>query len=164
MYNYDFINKIKLFFWYFKNFIENPSYINGALLDNLNAFVSSFIAKDDFLHFYNYENWNESEINKVLENEYGWVSDKSYGKNQWRSGDGQTAFNNFVYYNLAGFSEYDQFRSNQIREGLITRDKAIELVEMDNKIKYQNLKIFSELIGFNIDSILSKISCIPKLY
>ena len=83
MYNYDFINKIKLFFWYFKNFIENPSYINGALLDNLNAFVSSFIAKDDFLHFYNYENWNENEINKVLENEYGWISDKSYGKNQW---------------------------------------------------------------------------------
>ena len=50
----------------------------------------------------------------VLENEYGWISDKSYGKNQWRMGDGQTAFNNFIYYTVAGFSEFDNFRSNQI--------------------------------------------------
>ena len=35
--------------------------------------------------------------------------------------DGKTAFNNFVYFTVAGFSEYDNFRSNQIREGLISR-------------------------------------------
>ena len=34
----------------------------------------------------------------------------------------------------------------------------------DNKIKYDTLKIYSEIIGFNLDSVLSKISCIPKLY
>ena len=43
-------------------------------------------------------------------------------------GDGQTAFNNFVYYTLAGFSEYDNFRSNQIREGLITRKEGLSFV------------------------------------
>ena len=79
-------------------------------------------------------------------------------------GDGQTAFNNYVYYTLAGFSEFDQFRSNQIREGLITKEKAIEILKEDNKIKYQSLKSFSDLIGFNLDDVLSKISCIPKLY
>ena len=73
-------------------------------------------------------------------------------------GDGQAAFNNFVYYTLAGFSEYDNFRSNQIREGLISREEAIKLCLQDNKIKYDTLKNFSEIIGFNLDNVLSKIN------
>ena len=44
------------------------------------------------------------------------------------------------------------------------REEALELCEQDNKIKYDTLKIYSEIIGFNLDSVLSKISCIPKLY
>ena len=103
-------------------------------------------------------------MREVLENEYGWINDKSYGKNQWRMGDGQTAFNNFVYYQLAGFSEFDNFRSNQIREGLISRDEAIKLCKQDNEIRFETLKNFSEIIGFNLDEVLTKISSIPKLY
>ena len=79
-------------------------------------------------------------------------------------GDGQTSFNNFIYYQLAGFSEYDNFRSNQIREGLIDRNKALELCEQDNMIKFETLKNFSEIIGFNLDEVLTKIICLPKLY
>jgi len=113
---------------------------------------------------YNYEPWNEKEIIKVLNEKYNWQDDISYGKNQWRMGDGQTAFNNYVYYTLAGFSEYDNFRSNQIREGLISRNEALKLCEEDNKIKYTTLKNFSEIIGFNLDNVLSKIANLPKLY
>ena len=79
-------------------------------------------------------------------------------------GDGQTAFNNFVYYTVAGFSEYDNFRSNQIREDLISRDEALKLCEEDNRIRYDTLKNFSDVIGFNLDDVLSKISSLPKLY
>ena len=79
-------------------------------------------------------------------------------------GDGQTAFNNFVYFSIAGFSEYDNFRSNQIREGLISRNEALNLIKEDNKPRYETLKNFSEIIGFNLDIVLSKISSIEKLY
>ena len=99
-----------------------------------------------------------------MNKKYNWLDDISYGKNQWRMGDGQTAFNNYVYYTIAGFSEYDNFRSNQIREGLISRDQAIKLCKEDNEIKYDTLKNFSEIIGFNLDNVLSKISTLPKLY
>ena len=34
-----------------------------------------------------------NEIQKVLNEKYNWQDD-IYGKNQWRMGDGQTAFNN----------------------------------------------------------------------
>ena len=65
---------------------------------------------------------------------------------------------------MAGFSEYDNFRSNQIREGLIDRNEALKLCEQDNSIKFDTLKNFSEIIGFNLDEVLTKIICIPKLY
>ena len=79
-------------------------------------------------------------------------------------GDGQTTFNNFIYYTLAGFSEFDNFRSNQICEGLLTRSDALDLAKKDNQFKYEVLKNFSEIIGFNLDDVLSKIVSIPKLY
>ncbi len=164
MYSYNLLNKLRMLYWYSLQFILNPHYLNSALIDNFDGFLASFVRKDDFLHLYNYEPWNESLMIKVLNDEYNWSNDISYGKNQWRMGDGQTAFNNFVYYTLAGFSEYDNFRSNQIREGLITRDEAVKLCEEDNKIKYDTLKNFSEVIGFNLDNVLSRISCLEKLY
>ena len=164
MSSYNPINKIKMFMFYSYQFLRNPYYINSALFDNLNGFLASFVRKENFLHFYNYINWNEDEIKKVLKGEYDWESDISYGKNQWRMGDGQTAFNNYIYYTLAGFSEYDNFRSNQIREGLISREEAVKLAQEDNQFKHDTLKNFSEIIGFNLEDILSQIQCIPKLY
>ena len=162
--SYTLATKLKLFLWYSYRTLKNPAYINGALLDNFNGYLSSFIKKENSLHLYKYIEWNEKEIEDTLKNEYGWISDKSYGKNQWRMGDAQTSFNNFIYYHMAGFSEFDNFRSNQIREGLIDRSEALRLCEEDNKIKFDTLKNFSEIIGFNLDDVLSKISCLPRLY
>jgi glutamine---fructose-6-phosphate transaminase (isomerizing) len=164
MYSYNIINKLRMLYWYSLQFLLNPAYINSALIDNFDGFLASFVRKDDFLHLYNYERWDESEIKKVLNEKYNWQDDVSYGKNQWRMGDGQTAFNNFVYYTIAGFSEYDNFRSNQIREGTLTREEALDLCKEDNKTKYDTLKNFSDVIGFNLDNVLSRINCLDKLY
>ena len=164
MVSYSNFNKLKMFTFYSSQFLLNPHYINSSLIDNFNGFLASFVRKENFLHFYNYINWNEAEIKKVLKEVYNWESDISYGKNQWRMGDGQTAFNNYIYYTIAGFSEYDNFRSNQIRENLITRAEAEKLATEDNKFKYDTLKNFSEIIGFNLEDVLSQIQCIPKLF
>jgi len=79
-------------------------------------------------------------------------------------GDGQTTFNNFIYFTLAGFSEFDNFRSNQICEDLLSRNEGLSLAKKDNEFKYDVLKNFSEIIGFNLDDVLSKIISLPKLY
>ena len=79
-------------------------------------------------------------------------------------GDGQTAFINYIYYTVAGFSEFDKFRSNQICEDLLTRDEALKLASEDNRIRYDTLKNFSEVIGLNLEDVLTQIDCIPKLY
>ena len=162
--DYRLINKFNMFFRYSFQYLLNPSYFNSSFMKSLKAFIDSFVMKDNCLHLFRYEEWNEKKIHKTLTEEYGWKSDISYGSNQWRMGDGQTTLNNFIYYTVAGFSEYDNFRANQVREGLITRDEALNLTEQDNKIKYDNLKNLSEIVGFNLDAVLAKVNCIPKIY
>ena len=104
------------------------------------------------------------KMEELLKREYDWQDYKDYGPNQWRMGDGQTAFTNYIFHAVAGFSEFDNFRSNQVREGLISRDQALRLAEMDNQPKYEVLRYFSYLVGFNLDEVLAKIEAIPKLY
>ncbi len=164
MSSYSFLNKLKMFYFYSTQSLINPSYLNVALFDNFKGFISSFVRKEDSLHFYNYIKWDEKEMIETLLKEYNWMNDVAYGKNQWRMGDGQTTFNNFIYYTLAGFSEFDNFRSNQICEGLINRSEGLELARKDNNFKFEILKNFSEIIGFNLDDVLSKIVSFQKLY
>ena len=48
---------------------------------------------------------------------------------------------------MAGFSEHDTFRSNQIREGDITRKKALQIIEIENKPRAQNIKWFLQILN-----------------
>ena len=59
MSSYSFLNKLRMFYFYSTQTIINPSYINAALLDNFKGFISSFVRKEDSLHFYNYIKWDE---------------------------------------------------------------------------------------------------------
>ena len=56
------------------------------------------------------------------------------------------------------------FRSQQIREELISREEAIKMSSSDNEIDIDSLKEFSELIGINFEEMITKINSIPKLY
>ncbi|MFZ3383882.1 MAG: hypothetical protein WA144_08155, partial [Candidatus Methanoperedens sp.] len=65
---------------------------------------------------------------------------------------------------ITGFTENDTFRSNQIREGMITREKALELVETENKPRYESIKWYCDTIGINFDKTLEIINSIPRIY
>jgi len=65
---------------------------------------------------------------------------------------------------VAGFSEHDTFRSNQIREGMLTREKALKLAEQDNYPRYETLRWYFEIIGLNFEEIIKRVNSIPKLY
>ena len=164
LYNISSLNKIKLFLWYGKEFILNPSYLNESLFDNLIGFYSSFIHKDDALHLYNYIKYDKNEINFILKDYYNFFEDKTYGENQWRVGDGQTAFTNFIYFNIGGFSEFDNYLSNEIREDLISRDKALELAKKQNEVRIENIDNFCRIIGINTEEVLLRILNIKPLY
>ncbi len=156
-------NKVGLFAWYGAQYLLNPRYFNESFIDTMWAYFSTFIAKDDFTYLYHYLPWNEEQINSTLIGEYGWET-AADSENTWRIGDGYTSFINYIYHAVAGFSEYDTFRSAQIREGLIDRDRALALVAKDNEPKMDVLYDFARHTGFNLEEVLTRINSIDKLY
>ena len=127
------------------------------------SFFTTFVAKDDFLYLYQYIPWDEQELENTLLNDYGWEK-ASYSENTWRIGDGYTTFINYIFYNIAGFSEFDTFRSQQIRAGIIDREEALKLTNQDNQYDMDTLKEFMGQVGLNLEEVLTRIGDIPKLY
>ena len=156
-------NKIALAAWYGMQYVLNPRYFNRSFLDTVGAFFQTFVAKDDFLYLFDYLKWDEKEINSTLIGNYNWET-AANSDNTWRIGDGYTSFINYIYHTVAGFSEYDTFRSNQIREGLITRDEAMALIAKDNEPKLDVLYDFAKHTGFNLEEVLTRINSIEKIY
>ena len=149
--------------YYATQYLLNPSYINESFFENILSFFATFIAKDDFVYLYEHLPWNEEELVSTLVDVYGWEK-ATYTENTWRIGDGYTTFINYIYYSIAGFSEFDTFRSQQVRAGLIDRDTALRLASKDNKFDMATLEEFMQQVGLNLEEILTKISKIPKLY
>ena len=59
---------------------------------------------------------------------------------------------------MAGFTEFDTFRSNQIREGSLSREQALELVEIENRPRYQGIKWLLDVLDLDFDKTISRIN------
>lgn len=163
-YDISLLKKIQLGLYYSWNFIKTPEYINSSLLDTFGAFLSAyFLDHNIYLFLYQYVTWDEKLINQTLINEYNWeVSPDT--PTTWRIGDGTASFYNYIYYTVAGFTENDTLRSNQIREGILSRDKALEMVIKENAPRYESIKWYLDTIGYDFEMTIKKINEIPKLY
>ncbi len=154
--------KAQLAAYYATQFLRNPRYLNESLWNGVRSFQETFIGIDDFLYLYEYEPWDEHTIERTLIERYGWETAPSTA-NTWRIGDGYTAFINYIYHRVAGFSEFDAFRSQQVRSGLIMRDRALELAERDNVPRMEELGEFARLVGVNLEEVLTRIDAIGPL-
>jgi len=144
--------------------LKSPGYFNSSLWDTLSGeYYRSFASKNDYYHIFDYWRWDEQTIDNVLLNEYNWERAPDTNTT-WRIGDGTAAFYNYIYYTVAGFTEHDTFRSNQIREGDITRQRALELVEDENQPRYPNIRWYLDSINFNFTDTIKIINSIPRLY
>jgi glucosamine--fructose-6-phosphate aminotransferase (isomerizing) len=141
----------------------NPLYLNSSLLDTLGGeYWRSVFPKKDVYHLFDYMKWNEVECEAILDS-YEWERAPDTGAS-WRIGDGTAAFYNYVYYTVAGFTEHDTFRSNQVREGDITREAALSLVEEENKPRYPNIKWYTDILGLDFVDVVSTVNAIKPLY
>lgn len=148
----------------FKAMCESPGYFNSSLWDTLSGeYYRSFTEKKDYYHIFDYWSWDEKTVNDTLINQYGWETAVDTSTT-WRIGDGTAGFYNYVYYTVAGFTEHDTFRSNQIREGQMTREEALKLVEDENRPRYQNIRWYLDTLGMDFEEVIKVINSIPKLY
>jgi len=148
----------------FRAMMDSPGYFNSSLWDTLSGeYYRSLTKKEDYYHIFDYWRWDEELVNNALINEYEWELAPDT-KTTWRIGDGTAAFYNYVYYTVAGFTEHDTFRSNLIREGQMTREKALELVEKENQPRYQNIRWYLDVLGLDFERVINVVNSINKLY
>ncbi len=146
-----------------KAMLQSPGYFNSSLWDTLSGeYYRSFAEKKDYYHIFDYWQWDEKIINETL-SQYDWELAPDTNTT-WRIGDGTAAFYNYIYYTVAGFTEHDTFRSNQIREGQITREEALKLVKDENRPRYQNIRWYLDTLNMDFSAVIKVINVIPKLY
>lgn len=148
----------------FKEMLKSPGYFNSSLWDTLSGeYYRSFTKKDDYFHVFDYWRWDEDVVNKTLIDDYNWETAIDTDTT-WRIGDGTAAFYNYVNYTVAGFTEHDTFRSNQIREGQISREEALSLVKNENRPRYQNIRWYLDTLGMSFEEVIKVVNSIPKMY
>tara|TARA_B110000483_G_scaffold219910_1_gene274496 strand:- start:3969 stop:5798 length:1830 start_codon:yes stop_codon:yes gene_type:complete len=163
VYSGGFMNQLRYQKKRYAEYIRNPGYINSSIYDTLSGeYWRSIAKKEDYFHMFDYYTWDENEINGILE-EYNWEK-ATDTPTTWRIGDGTAAFYNYIYYTVAGFTEHDTFRSNQIREGALTRDEALRLVQIENLPRYPTIKWYLDAINVDYENAINVINKIPKLY
>lgn len=147
-----------------KAMLQSPGYFNRSLWDTLSGeYYRSFTEKKDYYHIFDYWRWDEKTIDDTLLGIYDWEKAPDTSTT-WRIGDGTAALYNYIYYTVAGFTEHDTFRSNQIREGQITREDALRLVADENQPRYQNIRWYLDALGMDFLEVIKVINSIPKMY
>jgi hypothetical protein len=156
-------DKLKMLSYYARQYLKNPAYINSSLTDTLGSFKSYYLIKHNNVNLFKYIEWNEEQIISTLKNEYDWETDPGTSTT-WRIGDGTAAFYNYIYFIVAGFSENDTFRSNQIREGQLTRDNALRLTVIENEPRWDSLQWYCSTIGIEFENVIAKINSISRRF
>ena len=157
------VKKLRLALFYLRNFLRNPRYFNRSLADTAVGFYSAYVLHHDFLRLYDYIEWDEGLITRTLRELYDW-EEATDTDTTWRIGDGTAAFYNHIYYTMAGFSEHDTFRSQQIRAGQISREEGLVLAQRDNQPRFESIREYANVIGIDLDQALTVIDGAEKLY
>jgi glucosamine--fructose-6-phosphate aminotransferase (isomerizing) len=142
----------------------NPGYLNSSVFDTFGGFLArSVMPHRDYFHLFDYYQWNEPEVEALLLDEYDWETAIDT-RTTWRIGDGTAAFYNYIYFTVAGFSEHDTFRSNQIREGMLSREEGLRMVNDENRPRYPTIKWYTDAVSIDYAQSIRIINSVPKLY
>lgn len=155
--------KARLAAYYGVGFLKNPGYLNSSLLDTFGAFKAYYFEpRRDFYFMFDHFEWNEQEVEKTLLGKYDWELAPDT-KSSWRIGDGTAPFYNYIYTTARGFSEFDTFRSNQIREGMITRQEAMDAVVENNRPRAQSIQWYLDTVGLEFGDTIRTINKLDSL-
>lgn len=156
-------NKLKLLGFYGLQYAKNPAYFNESIFDTAFAYFSTYVQPHKYVYLWHYLPWNEETIVRTLTKEYDWELSPETSTS-WRIGDGTPAFYNYIYYQVQGFTENDSLRARQVREGILNRDRALELVFGENAPQYENLKWYFDTLELDGDAVLEVVDGMERLY
>ncbi|KQV19482.1 hypothetical protein ASC97_29220 [Rhizobium sp. Root1203] len=150
--------KMKLAAYYASRFATNPGYINSSMVDTAKAFGAYYLEpRRDFFFIFSDLVWNEDVVNQTIIGEYDFERSPD-SPSTWRIGDGTAPFYNYIYMTARGFTEFDTFRSNQIREGQIDRAEALDAILVENRPRTESLRWYLETIDLDFNDTITTVN------
>lgn len=149
--------------FYAGQFLSNPRYINASMWDTFEGYASYYLMKQPHLDVFKYIEWREDVVEKALLGQYDWELARDT-KTTWRIGDGTAPFYNYIYHSVLALTEFDTFRSNQIREGHITREQGLELVDRDNRPRWESMREYFSMINIDMADAVRAVSRMQRMY
>lgn len=144
--NYDYIN-----------FKQLPLMIKGFLFGNPYAIGPKvFGYKIDKIDLFHYIPWKEDELLFRIKSELNWDYPHSL-ESTWRFDCLIGHLKDLLYMGTIGMTEKDEFYSKMIREGLITREKAIERLDKENNLHMDQIEILLQRAGITEESLINNI-------
>lgn len=161
-YDLDVAGKVRLLAYYGTQMLRNPGYLNRSLFDSATGFIAYYLIPKDFLSLYEHLEWREETVDAVLLRQYGWET-AADSTTTWRIGDGTAAFYNYLYLRLAGYSENDALRSNQVRDGHLSRGEAMARLRTENTPRIEALAWYLATIGLDAVEVIDRVNAIPTV-
>ena len=142
--------------FYFKpSFI--PMYIRDYFHDDshlhpLSPWLKLLYGKVKIVEFFDYVQWDEKKIETTIEKDLEWKKPNDV-KSSWRFDCLVHSFKDYFYLNSVGFTERDDLLSNMIREGMISREEALQKLtdDYENQREIRENVIRGVLEEFKVD-------------
>ena len=140
-------------------FFSNPLYVKPSFvpmyardyfhddshLHPLSPLLKLLYGKVRIIEFFDYVKWDEKIIENTIEKELKWKKLKEV-KSSWRFDCLVHYFKDYFYLNSVGFTERDELLSNMIREGMTSREEALQRLMED----YENQREIRENIIMDV--------------
>lgn len=149
-----------------KELLINHRYIN---LSTARATIQAFLSLDEnspvmkLLYrragvtqadlFY-YLPWDEKTVLSTIQKELGWKKPEDE-VSSWRFDCRIGRIKDFLYLTLFGFTEKDDLFSKMIRDGLITRDEALQRLEKENIVSLEAVDDCLSVCDLDIETLFS---------
>jgi hypothetical protein len=123
-----------------------PVLVKGYFFNNQYSIGSRFLGKYiDKIDLFHYLPWNENEIIQRIQNELDWDYPHDLAST-WRFDCKIGHLKDYMYMKTLGMTEKDDFYAKMVRQGLMTREQAIERLNSENKLHPDIIKdIFQQM-------------------
>ncbi|MGD2144423.1 MAG: hypothetical protein PVF54_08105, partial [Anaerolineae bacterium] len=136
---------------------KNPSYFQSACLASfgrefLNRFWYGYNKDLEVLGLFEFVEWNEDEVVNTIRDVLKWEK-PAYRQTTWRADCKIHFLKDYLYGETLGFTKNVELLSGMIREGMITRKKALERLKDDDYLSRQFLEEFLLELGIELQDL-----------
>jgi hypothetical protein len=154
------------YFYSLREILKNSAYYSPICISTL---IKSYLFGNPYsiglrlfernmtwVEMFSYLEWNEREIVPRIRAELGWES-PPHLKSTWRFDCRVKHLVDFMYMKTLGMTDKDDFYAKMVREGLITREYALERLQDENELYMDEISLLLDQAGVE-DALLDQLA------